>query len=252
MNKRRWISYFAVGVMAFVWFLGHNPPWSRLEGWINKQIPVEIQDVTGSIWHGNVDSLQYDAYTVRHVGWRLVWSRLLGLTPTIALSIGQGSDALIGSALVSQPEDHTLSLDELRLSGRLVDLQPLLGAYISGWHGQFQVVSDSIEYVLHNKIPQISNTEISVHDLTIWGETLGRYRAVAKSSSDGEMVIRLNDEAGVVGLDGTVRISKKGRYQLSGLMTLPAHLEKRFAPLLRQLGRVKEPGRVTLNIKGTL
>lgn len=254
--KRRWLRYFAVGLLSYAVFLVVLLP----AGWVSWGIArlsngmVLLDDGRGTIWHGSgqlfVSDGKGDAQDLGRAEWRIKPLYVLLLRGQ-ALLHASGPHSDIFATLRVTP--WGLSLNETRLSASaqlasafyapasLFAPQGLLRLRTnrlafdrSGLHGTAEIYWDNAGSTLSNVQP------------------LGNYR-LDLSGNGKDATLQLSTVEGALDLSGQGRwqLFGDGQLQLAGVAQAKQQLAE-LQPLLRLMGRDLGGGRTAFSVRTRL
>jgi general secretion pathway protein N len=242
VKRGLWITLLAV--VAFVAILLARMP----AGWIlpSRTAQGGCASLDGSLWSGACSGLTVGPTALGDVSWELRPLRLLRGRLAAHLSV-TGPVSANGDVELGFGEHLTarnLSVD-VPLDPRVV---PGVPQELSGRaHAELALVE-----IEHGVLTQLKG-RIEAHDLVDHaGATtpLGSY-VVEFPGDSGDTVGKLHDLSGPLALEGTLKLTRQGGYELEGLIAPRADAPPELVSNLRFLGSPDATGRRTFSLSGT-
>lgn len=232
-------------------------PASLAARWLPRE--VEAQDFSGSLWHGSVGRIRIRGSEAGALEWRLHPAALLQGALDTDLHWVRGGFVLDGRM---RANGHDLTVASLEGGGPVQDLAGLgLPVGVRGL-AAVKLARLSIRLSDRAPLPTALAGTLEVGDLVLpqvaGAADLGGYVLEIPDASPGseEIVGRLHDTGGPIGLDAAVRFTPATRTgTLSGTLAahgpLPRPLEQTFADLAR-LHAADVQGRIPVDLEFTL
>lgn len=131
------LALVAVGVLAFL-------PASTALGFVGGRLgPVQLGDVSGTVWKGQAEPASINGQPIGTLGWRLHPLGLLRARADADLTLA--GDTYNGTGAISVQRDRTLRVRDLHLVMPANKLQPLLDIPALVFRGDVQVDVDEAE-----------------------------------------------------------------------------------------------------------
>ena len=127
-------------LVVFVIFLLVKAPVWLVSDQVVKNVPgLELGGVDGSLWHGHVQSLNYQGITAQSLNWDLQVLGFLGGWP-LTVSVEQ---PLTLQAELGLAENQQLKVRRLKANGDIAPLLIAAGLPTMGFEGQYSAMIDS-------------------------------------------------------------------------------------------------------------
>jgi hypothetical protein len=216
--------------------------------------PVALEGVSGRLFSGRVarvastdDLLPLEASNLR---WRLA--------PTALLSGGGAKltlDAYGGetSALVKRSWAGNIEVQDLELTARAKELEPLLPAPIAAFDGD--IAADVVTVLLENNLLTRFEGEITWSNAVLERPVavrLGNIRITVVPNDDGTHAGTLNVSDGDVDGTGDFTLASNGDYTLNMQLTPAENAPADVVNNLRTIARADAQGRYTVNQSGNV
>lgn len=239
--------WWLAGIVAYLVFLLATLPASYAAGWAQKRVPdLQLTGVHGSMWAGSAQDIAWQGESWGQLHWRFDWAALfsgrLGCyiflgAPDLALQArlaGNGSRVVL--------EDVTGHFPVSRLAHWL----PLPAGSIAG---QISITMQRI--VLDNARPTAASGSVNFTGVSLtWPQSanLGDYQLKVQTQADG-IHGSLLDTSGPLMLQGSLRVTPNGRYDVSGVVALRDPADAALGNLLRYLPS-NQDGKQAFNFSG--
>jgi hypothetical protein len=209
--------------------------------------PAGCASVEGSLWNGTCNGLTLGHNAVGDLSWELHPARLFAGRLAAHLSLaGAGTHAVADAELDRRRNVSARNLiADLPLDTRLLPSLP------AGMKGSAHLDLSRLE--LANGIVTALQGRIEVHDLEDHAghnTTLGSYQLQFPAAS-GEPVGQLRDLDGPLAVEGTLRLTRQGGFEVQGLVTPRASATPELTNNLRFLGTPDAAGRREFSLSGT-
>ena len=210
--------------------------------------PLNLSDVSGSLWSGHAGTLNYAALRLTNLDWSLhPFGLLLGrLESTFKLN----DSALHGSATLGRTLGGTLYLTDLNGDADLQTLQSSgLLKILLPVNGQAQFALRNLRYT-DGKLTAADGTIDLKNAATLVPQlALGDFHLELETQQAG-IKATLSDRGGALRVQGVAMISPDGRYQFTGTFSARDPNQANLQQYLRMLGPMGTDGRVSVNSGG--
>lgn len=209
--------------------------------------PAGCASVEGSLWSGTCNSLTVGRNVIGDLSWDLHPGRLLSgrLAAHVNLA-GPGMHAVADAEV-----DRRQNLSARNLVADLPLDSKLLSSLPAGLKGTAHLDLPRLEVA--GGIVTAIQGRIEVHDLvdrSSHDTALGSYQLEFPASS-GEPVGQLRDLDGPLGVEGTLRLTRQGGFDIQGLVSPRASAPPELTSNLRFLGTPDAAGRRQFSLSGT-
>jgi hypothetical protein len=245
-----------LGGAAFLIFLVCTAPASLLAHAVRGALPVELEGISGTLWHGSVqrvktpENLQLGPLAWRLHGWRL----LLGEV-SLSLEIPAGSPNLNGKVDAAVTLLKTLSLSnvDLHADAGWVFTQAALPIAAAG---DFQLRIQSAE-LRHGQLPLVQGELQWQNARIVYPQqlALGAYRLIMRPQPEkypeylsGE----ISDINSPFKINGSVKIERSGAYQFSARLATAPNAPEVLKNTLLFMGEPAADGSVSIERSGNI
>ena len=247
-------QYGLIGVLSFLIFLISSFPAKVAYGYwkqyLGNQVPLELQDVEGSVWNGKAAEVRLQQHQFQRLHWDL--SLLSLLTGTVklnwefALNQGEGK-GVIGKSLFGG-----LFLRNVKAGFHMKDLAPVL---------QLQALSP--EGVIRLKLDELEIEDgfiVSAQGNAVWQNAqvslfktleLGSLQLDLEPDQNGVKGV-IKDQGGPLEAQGLLNLDKTGQYNVNGSVRVRDPLKTDLNASINALGRAGPDGKIPLNRSGKL
>lgn len=238
-----------VVVACYLFFLISSCPANRVVPLLPLPPGLHLTGISGSIWHGQLERVDFRSTTLRNVSWTLPISSLLLFQPALQLTFADHG-SLMGSAEVrlgSQPEaqDVSLKADADWLQTRAgIALPVTLG-------GKVQLELDELELAPASCVALDGSVNWSGASANSQFGTLLLDRATIQLSCEkGKVIAKLKQKSAQLAVEGRAELTLPASYRFSGTLTPGKGLPDTMAQGLNFLGQRDSQGRVRLDYSG--
>ena len=252
---RRWWHYLVIGFVAWLFFMLWRFPAAAAYGMAAESFGgmVRVVGLSGTVWHGKAQQLQYRQRAVGSINWQLSpWGLLVGRL---------GGELMVnqGDAFLQAGGDMPIGGGEVELSkleGRLplTLLQPYLTMLPVPLDG---VVSLKLEDILLNAEGRLQQTQGRI----VWHQAgvlapqklpFGDLQLTLQPREGGGIEGEIRDSGGPLQLSGKLTLGTDGAYQLQGQVKASDSAPAQLRSTLAMLGKADSQGFHSLNFSGTL
>lgn len=239
--------FIVAGILVFVVVLVVTFPARIAYRWFAPP-DVALTGVTGSIWRGGAaEGLAAGAY-LRDIRWRLRPASIFSGQLAFETSSNPGAGNL--DAVVGIGFDRVLVLKDVAGDVPLDLVHPALSQ--NGVGGNLQIRFAELQ-ILDGKLLAADGT-VRIESLfvpALSAAPLGTFKAVVETSADG-IAGTVDDEAGIVDIEGTISFHADGSYALLGNVAARPGAPPSIEEQLRFLGSPDARGMRPFRFEGTL
>lgn len=217
--------------------------------WMGPRLgALQLDDVSGSVWHGQARDARVHGEPIGTVGWRIHPLALLQRRLDVDLDI-DGVE-FRGAGFISAGQDLVVMRDaRLAMSARR--LEPVLDVPALTLHGTVEIELARAELV--NNFPRLLEGRATWHDAAVDGAAaaqLGDLIAEFQTASDGALIGTVFDNGGPLALDGQFKVGFTG-YEVEAVLE-PRDGNPQVAEALRYVGERQPDGSSLLQVRGQL
>lgn len=242
-SGRWWLA----GIVAYLVFLLAMSPAGYVVGWLHKRVPdLQLAGVRGSVWAGSAQDIAWQGQSWGLLHWRFDWAALFAGHLSFFLFLNAPDLALqarlAGNRNRLLIEDMTGHLP-VSLAAHWLPLPPGSVA------GQINISMQRI--VLINARPSAADGIIALTSLSLsWPQSaaLGDYELKLQTQGDG-IHGRLLDTSGPLMVQGSLRVTPDGGYDLTGVVAARDSANAALNNLLQYLPS-NQDGKHTFDING--
>lgn len=244
---KKWLAVCSAFLSIYLLFVIAFLPASFVLSKIKLPANIQLGQVSGSIWHSQVDSLLIENTLVNKINVNVNWLSILLFNPSIEVTFG--------GALYNGPEGHflasgflsDLTVTDLQLDIRANEIAQQLPLPIPV-EAKNNVSISINEFVLGQPVCQRLSGNVKWNDAMITALSeqvpLGSLKAtVSCEKGNGVAVL---DENNNLGVTFTAELRAKGAISGSGYLTPDKNLPKAIEQVLPFLGRQDNQGRYRL------
>lgn len=253
---KSWFKYIGLGVAAYLVFVIAQFPakqaYALMENFLDdKDIPVELYEIRGTIWQGRASRLVYDERHFNDVKWQFLPVDILTGKLSAAISF-KNADSFANS-IVSMGFMGDISVEDTRASMSAQDILALAKIPAIKLGGQFDLNLATLE-LYNNKISNLFGRLVWTDAESMFPQKLelGNLFADMTTADDGTINVDLGDGGGPLELSGKLTVAPDGKYDLATAM---ASREGRNSMLGRSLGfmaRYNSQGKAELKRSGNI
>ena len=248
---RSYLRYVVLGLVAYVLFVCAQAPAAVLVGYFQHYLPIQIQQIDGSLLKGHAQGIVVRGAEIESLTWQ--WLPLALLKGRIEYRMSLMESQLELEGLASIGLDHQFHISDIK-------------GFIS--------LRQAISLALHAQLPLNGRVEVDLDEMRLGSDgmpraaygsaqllnartTLGRtlelgdFRTELTTHEQG-IVGDVRDIGGPLMLSGTLTLTPDGRYRFTAQAALRDKHNRELQEVLSLLGRPKQDGKWTIDIKGVL
>jgi general secretion pathway protein N len=244
-----------LGAAAFVVFLTITAPAGLLAYAVQRVSPVQLHNVTGSLWHGSAQQITAPELQLGPLNWRLHGWRLLLGEVRLSLEIPAGARNLSGTAQVSASILQKLSLSNVDLTAdaQWVFTQASLPLAADG---RFHLQIESAE-LRRARLPRIQAQLDWEQARIVYPQPyeLGAYRMSMHHhpATDPEYLLgEFKDINSPFKVDGSIKIQHNGDYEFNAVLSTASDAPEIFRNTLLFVGVPGPDGSVPIERSGNI
>lgn len=252
---KRWWHYLLFGVCAWFIFLLMRVPAPVVYSMVADSPGGEVQlaGVSGTLWHGEAQQLQYQNRAVGSLSWQLSpWSLLLG-------QLGGDISLIQDTGYLKAQAETSLGGGELSLSaieGRLplALIQPYLSRVPLPLEGVISLKLDELLLDAKGR-PQQATGRVVWHQAGVSAPQqllFGDLQMNLVSVEGGGIEGTISDSGGPLQLKLNITLSADGAYHLDGRLRAGESAPKTLRQSLALLGKADAEGYIPLNFSGVI
>lgn len=213
---------------------------------------ISLQQVSGSIWNGQVKTAHINGIPLRNIQWQLNFLPLLLGQANADVKIGANSPSEIqftGNVKVNANQYLTITSGNLQLpTDMVVAKMPLPFPVLA--EGRFQLSNIALRYQLANQVCDELSAEGEWRNASVLGTNgmipLGNFAAdLSCPTQMVELVIQPNNK---LNLSATVQLSPTGKVQVSGKFKPDNDLPPEVQQAAVLVGRLDNQGYFSINL----
>lgn len=256
MMRRGW-HYLLLGVAAWLLFLLWRFPAAVAYDLASESLGPQLRlaGLSGTLWHGRAEQLQYGNQPLGEVEWRLSASGLLVGRVWADLNLRQDDGYLQGEVALPLP----LSAAEAEFTGvrgrlplqllqpYLKQLPPILNGELSLKLGELALSGDGRLQRASGRLVW-HQAGVSAPQPLEFGDLVMEL----ENAAEGGITGRLSDNGGPLQLQAQLSLDPQGRYRLQGRVQAAPGAPAELRQSLGMLGRADAEGGYPLNFSGNL
>ena len=251
-----WLKYVLLAVVSYLFFFISQFPANKayflVEDLLDDQdIPLEMFNLTGSLWKGSASTVIYDRQRFDAVAWEFHPLDLLTAKAAISLRFKSKDAALKGKFARTLTGDFVLN--DVQANIEATELMKLLkipavklGGNIALNLAHLELSGKTINYVqgrllwsdAESKFPQKL--------------TLGDVFADLSTQDDDVIKVKLGDGGGPLELNGDLTVAPDGKYDLKGLLAARAGKQSVLGRSLGFMAKYDSTGKASFNRSGNI
>ncbi len=252
---KRWWHYLLLGIFAWQVFMVWLFPATVAYGMAAESMGEQLQlvGISGTVWDGGAQQLQYNERAVAEVHWNLSpWGLLLGRVA--------GSIKLIDAESYLQAQAQLpiggseLAFTEINGRLPLAQLPPYLTMVPLPLDGELSLKLDTLVVGAGGKLQQADGRIVWHQAAVQLMEKLqfGDLQMSLHSVEGGGIEGAISDSGGPLQLNATITLSADGAYQLEGQAKPNESAPKALRDALAMLGKSDSQGNYPLKFSGSL
>ncbi len=248
MKVLRWLLLLLVVLVVVLAIAIAMFPARVAVAWFAPRGALQLDDVTGTVWHGQARQVRLHGQPLGALGWKIAPGSLLGRRIDADLTI-DGSE-FQGGGWISADRERIL-LRDAKLAFGAARLQPALDIPALNLHGTIEVELRQAELV--DSFPRRLDGRATWRGAAVDGAAaaqLGDLIAEFQTAADGSLVGTVFDNGGPLALDGQFKLGFAGYEAEAVLAARDGNPQVREA--LRHVGQIQPDGSAILEIRGRM
>ncbi len=244
-----------LGGVSFVVFLVATAPASLLAYTLHRTTPLQLQSVSGSLWHGSAQRVVTPELQLGPLHWRLHgWHLLLGKVK-LTLEIPAGTPNISGKGEVAVSILRKLSLADVSVQADAGWVFTQVALPLAA-DGRLDLQIETAEF-RQQELPYLK-AQLDWQQARIMYPQpyeLGGYRVVLhpEPETNPEYLLgEIKDLDSPLKIDGTIKVDKVGDYKLNARLTTAPNAAEIFRSTLRFLSEPAADGSVTIERNGNI
>jgi len=246
VKKLRWLWILAALAIVAAIMLATFPARLALSVLLPDTAALQLEEISGSIWHGRAGRVLYQGEDQGRLDWRLhAGSLLLGRIETAVHLAGNELEAV--ATISRRGERVRIAAAHLTLPARRFD--PVLDIPALQLTGTIRIDIEELE--LQNRVPTALKGSATWSDAGVTGEeqaSFGTLGASFGALSGGGFGGELADQGGPLALDGYFRTTILG-YEAEAILR-PRDGNPQVTRALSHIGQVQPDGSVLFQVQG--
>jgi general secretion pathway protein N len=251
------IRLIALGLCAFVIFLIVSAPATLLTGILSSNAPVEFNDVSGTVWHGQAMQITAQNIVIGPVEWTVhPWYMLRGeLAGKLVIHNSTSSDNVAGSMWLSFRIPGVLKIRDTNISAD-AEWAFMQAAVPIAARGRVLVHIEELQ-ARKDTLPKIVAT-LSWQNAGVsypQDYSLGSYeiKVQHQPENDPEFIVAdISDQNSPLHVNGQARLNAGGEYQLNIKLSADPDAPADITRVLPLLGTAQDDGSVNVQRRGQL
>jgi len=250
--QRNW-KLLCISILLYLFFLISNLPAKMVVAWVMpKSTPgISISSPEGTIWSGQVGSINVRGITINNFEWDLnIFPLLLG---NVSLNFTFGDNETHGTGAVSfGMGGNRVEVENLEAKMPISLLEPLMIGVPAKLDGQLSAHFDSIIFAPGDEILAKGNLVWNSAAITVLQTVqLGDLKLSLLPQDKGSHGV-LKDAGGPLILDGTIQLTNKGQYNAAIKVGTRSTAEAALKQSMPFIGKVGSDGKVQIRRSGRL
>jgi len=242
-----------IAIVSYVFFLLILTPASTIVAQLDLPPKrVSLDNVTGSIWSGNIDHAVINRQSVNNIQWSLSpWSLLVA-------SINSDIEADVFNNRVNTNLDYSLLSSQIRLTDvkstiNASDIQKQLNLPFGELHGVIQVNAEQVD-IIPKSLPAISaliswkKAQLTLAEKISFGDLFLRL----SPADNGDLAGELSNIGGQLSIKGTIKVTAKQIYTLNVRLTPRANASAELLSIVKLVAPKKKANEHIINRSGHL
>jgi len=253
---KSWMKYVLLGVASYLVFVivqfPANKAYYMAEDLLDeKNVPIEMFGVNGSLWQGTASTVIYDGKRFDGVAWEFHPLDLFTANASVTLRFKGKNTSVNGK--FSKSIFGTLALNNVRANIGATELLSLLKIPAVKLGGSFAL-----------NLTQLELTEKTVDYIQgrlLWSDaeskfpqklTMGDIFSDFSTTDEGVIQAKLGDGGGPLELNGDLTVNPDGKYDLKGLLAARAGRQSVLGRSLGFIGKYDASGKAGFNRSGNI
>ena len=248
----RYRHYIFIGIFAYLIFLITTIPAAPVIGLLKDSIPVNISNVSGTLWKGRAGTVDTRRNIILHnIEWSFLPFRLLILDLAVNVDAEYNNNPL--NTRLSAGIGGNLSVDNLNMKLDASDVASLIALPVGELSGEFQLHVDNASFE-PGAVPRIEGTLNWNQAAVTVAETaeLGNVSIMINESDESPLIARISNKGGHLSLNGDFTTTENGDYSLKLKMKPNATASSNLVSSLDMVSKKQANGEYLLNNKGNL
>lgn len=253
---KSWMKYVFLGLASYLVFVivqfPANKAYYLVEDILDEQnVPLELFDVKGSLWHGTASTLIYDGKRFDAVAWEFHPLDLLTANASVSFRFKGINTSVKGK--LSKSVFGTLALNNVQANIGATELLSLLkipavklGGSFALNLSQLKLSGKTVDYIQGRLL--WSDAESQFPQKLTMGDIFSDF----STTDDGVIQAKLGDGGGPLELNGDLSVNPDGKYDLKGLMAARAGRQSVLGRSLGFIGKYDASGKASFNRSGNI
>lgn len=249
MRKRH---YIVTGIVAYLVFLVMTIPAAPVIGMFNDKLPVALNHVSGTLWHGKAGSINSrQNVNLENVEWSFIPWRLL--LARLAFDVNAEFDDSPLSARVSAGIGGAVAVDNLDMKLPAAKTTALISLPLGELSGDIHLRINTATFN-QGDVPRVDGTVNWNQAAVTIAETaeLGNVSVVVQESDESPLTASISNKGGHLALSGDLTTTVEGDYSLKLNMKPNATASDNLESSLAMIARKQRDGEYVLNNSGNL
>jgi len=253
---KSWMKYVLLGVASYLIFVivqfPANKAYYLVEDTLDdKNVPIEVFGLKGSLWQGSASTLIYDGKRYDAVVWEFHPLELLTAKASVSVRFkgknttvkGKFAKSIFGS-LIAENVQANIGATEL-LSLLKIPAVKLGGDFALNL-SRFELTDKTVNYIQGRLL--WSDAESKFPQKLTMGDVFSDF----STSEDGVILAKLGDGGGPLELNGDLSVNPDGKYDLKGLLAARAGRQSVLGRSLGFIGKYDAKGKASFNKSGNI
>ncbi|HJL93569.1 MAG TPA: type II secretion system protein N [Woeseiaceae bacterium] len=234
-------------LILFILALVIQLPATISQQWLENN-HIKVNGINGTIWNGRASEADINGWYLRDIKWEFIPKKLLSGEISYKLSM-YPFNGLIHTILTLK-SDKTINFNKLEgnLShGTLEAIFPYFGI-------DSAIKLNIKEIIIDSGVPTLINGKITLNNLVIKGlsnQPVGSYEIELITQSN-QIIGSFDDIDALLDVAGTITVSRKGKYTLTGIVSSNAFTPDNIKTMLTFLGTANEKNQRNFRFEGEL
>lgn len=241
-------------ITIYLLFLVVTVPASLIKPFIPKNVGLQFEDISGTLWSGKLSNVVYDdKYRLKEITWKMDLLALISLEVKANIEFNNGRKALMGVGSVAYGLSGVM-LSDVNIDMQATELLPYL---------QLPVPvnpSGKLNLVIENGMPgdpycQELDGFLVWHDAKVdtpMGNLDLSSPNIDLSCGNGDLIASLKQNSEQLTTNASVALKKGGYFQVEGNIMGHEKLEPSILQAIAWIGPKNAKGETSFNYKGRL
>ena len=244
--------YILTGIIAYFVFLITTLPAAPVIGLFKDDIPVTINNVSGTLWNGQAGSITTSKHvTLKNIEWSFVPWRLLLVKIAVDVNAEYSNSPL--NARLSAGIGGNLAVHNLSMKLDASDIAALVSLPLGELSGEFSLRINTANFK-PGTVPRVEGTlNWNQAGITV-AETadLGNVSVLVTENDDSPLTANITNKGGDLSLNGSLTTTGQGEYTLQLNMKPNATASDNIVSSLAMFAKKQRNGEFVLNNRGNL